>query len=542
MDDTVPQTASLKYLSIRLDENGQKVIASFYPEGSTDAVTLERFKQAINEAGFGQYSLHESSIGNAAAKYNSGEVFEIIVGEALDGKFSLKADLMNAYLTCTLPRGGAPVQMQNILQEAEKRGITAKLDLEAIEKTLREGGDNVMIASGIPPVHGVDGKFENLIPGIKERSPHLDEHGLADFRDLGEIVTVHSGDQLMRRILPTSGDPGQTLTGKAIPAKPGKNVTFATKLDGVVIAPSDPNLLVSQVNGYPVLLKDGVKVEPVYAVKNVDLHTGNISFDGTVNVAGDILSGMTVKVTGDIHVEGTVEGALLDAGGDIVVKGGIIGGTEQYIRPGEKFHPLVKCNGSCTARFVQNAHISAGKGIFIHDIAMLSDLSAGHQIIVGDEGSRKGNVIGGVTRAAMLVKVQSLGSDDYVKTVVIAGADQALHERLNIITKARETAEKKFNDIIKILEMAGLKPDRVPPETVKTAETTRDALNSEIETLREDERELHRQIDLANGAQVVVEKRIFGGAEIHFGLKRYSTAEDREGGVFHLSDGELVFD
>lgn len=542
MDDAVSQAAHPKYLSIHLDDKGQKVVASFAPMGSAGAITPDEFKQAVDRAGFGGCNLQEPSVENAVNKYNSGEAFDIILGEVVDGKFSLKADQMNAYLTCTLPCGGAPVEMKNILMETEKKGISVKLDLEAIEKALREGGFNVVIASGAPPVHGTDGRFESLIPSMKGRSPHLDEHGLADFRDLGEIVAVHPGDPLMRRILPTSGEPGQTLTGKVIPAKPGKKATFAIKLEGAIVAPNDPDLLVSQVSGIPVLLKDGVNVEPVYTVKNVDLHTGNITFDGTLHVSGDVHSGMTVKASGDIHVDGTVEGAMLDAGGDIEVKGGIIGGTEQHLKPGEKFHPLIKCNGSCTARFAQNAHISAGQGIFIHDNAMLSELTAGHQIIVGDDGGHKGNIIGGVARAAMLIKAQALGSDDNVRTVVFAGADKILHERLNLAAKTREAMEKEFGDIIKILEIARLKPGRVPPETIKALLATREVLNSEIETHREDERELHRQIDLASGAQVVVQKHIYGGAEIHFGLKRYEATQDREGGIFHLKDGELVFD
>ena len=542
MDDTVLQAAHLKHLSIHLDDSGQKVIASFAPQGSADTVTLDEFKRVIDKAGFGGHSLHTPAVEKAVEKYNSGEAFEIVIGEAVDGKFSLKADQMNAYLTYTLPRGGVPAQMKSILLEAEKKGITVKLDLEAIGKTLMEGGYNVVVASGTPPVHGMDGRFESLIPSIKDRSPHLDEHGLADFRDLGEIVAVHPGDPLMRRILPTSGVPGQTLAGKVIPAKPGKKVTFATKLEGAIVSPHDPDLLVSQISGIPVLLKDGVKVEPVYAVKNVDLHTGNITFDGTLHVAGDIRAGMTVKTSGDIHVDGTVEGAMLDAGGDIVVEGGIIGGTEQHIKPGEKFQPLIKCNGSCTARFAQNAHISAGQGIFIHDNAMLSELTAGHQIIVGDDGSRKGNIIGGVARAAMLIKTQNLGSDDNVRTVVFAGADKILHERLSIAAKTREAMEKELSDIIKILEIARLKPGRVPPETIKAVLATRDVLNSQIESSREDERELRRQIDLTSGAQVVVQKHIYSGAEIHLGLKRYEAVQDREGGVFHLKDGDLVFD
>jgi len=538
------EDAHLKYLSIHPDEKKKKIIASFTPERDTDAITLDEFMQAINAAGFGGCSIHQPSVEDATAKYNSGEAFEIVVGEAVDGKFSIRIDanLMAAYLSCTLPIGGAPVQRQSILQEVEIKGISVAPDLEAIDKALREGGENILIASGKPPAPGVDGKLEVLVPCMKKRSPHLDEHGLADFRDLGEIVTVHAGDKLMRLVLPTTGEAGQTVTGRALPAKPGKKVSFATRLDGAALDPNDPTLLVAEISGCPVTSKDGVAVEPVYTVKNIDLHTGNITYDGTIHVTMDVQTDMSVKASGDIHVDGTVENAMLEAGGDIVVKGGIIGSSELHAGADKKFQAAIKCNGSCTARFVQNAHISAGNGIFIHDVAMQSELSAGHQIIVGDTGSRKGEIIGGITRATMLVKAQNIGSPASVKTVVIAGADKLLHERIDTIIKAREASEHKLADVIKLLDLARLKPDLIPPETVNSLKSTRDALNTEIGTFREEETELRKEIDLAKEAQVVAEKHVFGGAEIHIGIKRYNATQDREGGVFHLNEeGDLVF-
>ncbi len=532
-------TAHLKYLSIHLDEKGQKVIASFVHVGDKNAITLDDFKQAINTAGFGGYSLNESAMGTATTKYNSGEAFEIAVGEALDGTFSIRIDndLMAAYLTCTLPLGGAPVQLEIILQEAGRKGITVQLDAESIKNALKEGGDNVLIASGKAPVHGVDGKIESLIPNMSNRSPQLDSHNIANFRELGEIITVKPGDALMRRTPPTSGEPGITVTGKVIPANPGKDVVFGTSRNGVIIDPKDPNLLIAAINGLPVQKKGEVSVEPTYTVKNVDLHTGNITFDGMVHVTEDVYVGMSIKATGDIHVDGIVEGAILDAGGDIIVKGGIIGEPEQ----GDHMRFAITCSGTCTARFVQNAYITAGQGIFIHESAIQSRLTAGHQIIVGDKGSRKGIIIGGVICAPMLVKAQTIGSNANIKTVIIAGANELLHDRLKAAIKTREDVGKKLSDIINLLKLASLSPGRIPVASVKAAEITRDTLNSEIEILRENDLDLQAEISLANGAQIIAEKQIFGGVEIRFGIKRQNISSAREGGIFRLNEGEIVF-
>ncbi len=536
----MPEHAHLKYLSFCLDAEERKVLAVFAPAGDVDSITLSDFKGAVAAAGFGWHKLNEMALQDATTKYADGNAFEIAVGEAIDGEFDICIDTgkLNAYLTCILPRGGTPVTLERILEEAKHKEITVELDLGAIEKALKEGGDSVLIASGRAAVNGVDGKFENLIPSAKERSPHLDEHGLADFRELGEILVVHKGDPLMRRIPATSGEPGLTLSDKEIPAKSGKDVVFGAKLDGAEFDPADENLLIAATDGCPVLLKDGVAVEPVYTVGDVDLHTGNIDFLGTVNVTGEIHSGMTVKASGDIHINGSVEGVILAAGGDIDVKGGIIGLTE---RPGEKsHHSMITCTGSCSANFTQNAHISAGNGIFIRDFAMQSELTAGHQIVIGD-GSRKGNLIGGTARALMLVKAQIIGSPTRSKTLVIVGADQALHNRLTAITDALGAAAGKLLNVVKLLELAQANPGRLPAETVKAAEMTRDSINAEMAALRLDEAELEREIAVSHAAQIVAEKKFLEGVEIRFGLKRQTIIADREGGIFQLKDYELTF-
>lgn len=539
------QAAPLKYLSIHLDEKGHHVIASFVPVGTTEPVTPHDLRLAINAAGFGDYSLHQMPLEDATAKYNAGEPFDIIVGEALDGKFSIDIDsnLMAAYLSCTPAHGGTPVLMADIQKEAARLRLAPNLlDLAAIDKTFREGGSNVLIAKGKSPVPGVDGRIESLVPSMREMKPRLDEHGLADFRDLGDIVTVKAGDVLIRRIPPTTGESGLTVTGKLLPVKPGKNVNFSGKMDGAVADPNDPNVLVAAISGCPVVSKTGVKVEPVYTVDNVDLHTGNINFSGAVHVRGDVQTDMTIKASGDIHVNGTVGGAMLEAGGDIVVKGGIIGSSEQHENRDGKFHAVIRCAGSCTARFAQNAHITAGSGIFINDTAMLSEMNAGHQVVVGDKGSRKGDIIGGVTRATILVKAKNIGSPVFLKTLVIAGPDQQLHERHSAAIKAREAAETKLVSIVKLLELSAQNPGRLPPDTLKMVQSNHEALQAEIESLREDEEEIQKEIDLAKKAQVIVEKRIFGGTEVQIDMKHYAMTDSKEGGTFRLNeDGELIY-
>jgi uncharacterized protein (DUF342 family) len=463
-----------------------------------------------------------------------------------NGKFALRpaTDLSAIYLSYTLPtNGGAQVKAETVISAAKSHGVVVELDVETINKTLVEGGTNVRVGYGLAPVPGTDGRFETLVENLKRRSPRLDEHGLKDFRDLGEIVTVKPGTPLMRIVDPTAGVPGLTVTGKEIPVKPGKSVSFPTGLEGVVVSPADPHLLIAAVSGFPVVTKNGVTVESVYRVENVDLKTGNITFDGGVHVTGDVHSGMTVKATGDIHVDGTVEDALLEAGGDVTVKCGIVGSDEDYDGPGTKIHATIRCGGSCTVKFSQNASIFAGNGIFVQETSMQSELTAAHQILVGSQDSRKGELIGGVARATMLVSAHNIGSDDHPRTIVIAGSDKDLYESLSVCNKKREIANLKFADVLMLLGSAKKNPGKVSAEALAEAETARVSLYAEIAEHTAESLQIKKEIDLAQQAQVIASIKVFTGTEIRIGQKSYEAKQNREGGVFKLGDkGELVFD
>ena len=534
----MPEDPHLKHLSFRLDQDGRRVICAFAPGAEAQVVTPEALDAAIAAAGFREYSFDPSALRDAVAKCAEGAAFESVIGKAVDGAFEIRIapDQLHAYLSCSRARGGAPITLKQVLEEAERQGIVAEIDLAAVADALDAGGDKIVIASGTAAVDGANAKFESLVPSAKVRSPRLDERGLTDFRDLGDILAVKAGDALMRRVPPTGGEPGSSVLGQIIQPRAGKDAAFAKHLDGSELAPDDQNLLLAAIGGTPVLLENAVKVEPIYNVKDVDLRTGNIDFPGSVNISGEIHTGMTVKAAGDIHVNATVEGVTLVAGGDIVVKGGIVGLTER----GKTVRSSVSCKGSCSAHFVQNAHISAGNGIFVRDFAMQSDLTAAHQIIVGDQGSRKSHIIGGLTRAVMLVKAQVIGSPARAKTMVVVGADQAMYERVSALAEALDAAMNKLLQVAKLLELAQAKPSRVPPSIAKAAEATREQINAEIAKLSEEDDQLKREIAASEQAQVIAEKRFLEGVEICLGKRRHRVLADREGGIALLKEGELA--
>ena len=71
---------------------------------------------------------------------------------------------------------------------------------------------------------------------------------------------------------------------------------------------------------------DKIFVSDVYDVPDdVDNSTGDIEFNGSVVVHGNVRTGFCIKCGGNIEVYGVVEGADLDAGGDIILHRGVQG-------------------------------------------------------------------------------------------------------------------------------------------------------------------------------------------------------------------------
>lgn len=79
----------------------------------------------------------------------------------------------------------------------------------------------------------------------------------------------------------------------------------------------------------------------------MDNSTGNIDYPGNVTVRGNVKGGFSIIAKGDIVVEGVVEDALIQAGGQIIVKRGIHGMTKGILR----------AQGNVICKFIENATI-----------------------------------------------------------------------------------------------------------------------------------------------------------------------------------------
>lgn len=389
--------------------------------------------------------------------------------------------------------------------------------------------DRLLVAAGLPAQDGRDAWIETLIPKLRDRTPRVDCADKVDFRNLGEILVVHPDTPLMRHHRATPGVAGATVTGKPVQPKPGKACSPPACLDGTGISAGDRDLIVATITGHAVCEAKGIRVEPVYTLDEVNIASGNIVFEGSVQVKGDVLAGMKVKASGDIEIHGMVETATLEAGGDIVIRGGVMGGKDVTATS-------IVCGGSFSANHVQQARVEAGDSIFINDVTIQSILIAGNGIVVGKD--KRGLVMGGHLRATQSVRARVLGSQARLKTVIELGVDKAQHAHLRELGAQRGREEDVLMQVSRVIDLNAKTPGRLPAATVEKARLTAEQASRRIAELRIEEEEIKRRMARALEARVICEQACHEGVLINFG-ELSCKAQDSCGGVFRLLDGQV---
>ena len=355
----------------------------------------------------------------------------------------IEPDDMSASVTIEAPQGGKALGTDGLMRALTDAGVVFGIDTAAVHQACALGAvSHFLVGNGAVPQAGLDTRFDSLLPDVSDRAPKVDADGHIDYREHGGIAVVKAGAVLMRRVPPTPGVKGQTVRGQDMPAKPGLDVPFAPQLAGVETDKDDPNVLRAALAGQPVLVPNGVFVEPVLRLKEVNMTTGNVYFEGTVQVDGDVMQGMKVQASGDIVVGGTVEGGLLESGADIRIAGGVIAKSQ------------LRAKGAISARFADNCALFAGTVIALDDMALQCELESLHQIIIGGKAPQRAKLIGGSVTTMMLLSVPILGSDTGGVTRIAVGANSALTQQLQVLNlrlAQEEEAEKKLQKIVKQL-------------------------------------------------------------------------------------------
>ncbi|MGX5832905.1 MULTISPECIES: DUF342 domain-containing protein [Aeromonas] len=492
----------------------------------------EGIKQAI--------SLLNTLLSNPAAPLPGNPV---PIAQRHDARVTLvvEKDKMSAVAQITADWGGKYLtteELEQAVQTSEiSQGVQAPLIAAAI-LAAKEATPGALlklpVALGKAAVNGQDTRFERLVETPAERilKPQELDHGRVDMRDLGTLLTVKAGAQLMRRHPATQGVPGFTVTGQELPAKHGKDSPMVAG-EGTFASPDDVDLLLAGRPGLPRQEKNGMKVDDVLSVKQVDIRHGHVIFEGALIVAGDVTPGMKIKTSGDVVIGGFVEGGYIESSGTITVRNGIIGRKSEQ---SDEYLCHLNAQGEIHASYAQYAKLEAGGDIQIQSQLSHSYSRSGQDIKVGDSGMRKGHLLGGISIANRLIMAPILGASAYNQTrLQILGGyfthkeqEQALRQRKQ---ECRDQLDKLQDLLLKLLQLPGEKRN---PQTVQKIKLIRTQhidesklLDEQLEAAQEELQKLMTEMD------IIATQRVFPGVEVEMAHHHYRV--DIEHGPIHFA-------
>jgi len=538
-------------LSFALAHDNASLSVSFVPGHQSSHLELAMIRRLLDGLGYSGLPLWQDKLNEVVHKQRANnEAFTLQISGNRDGQLEvgMTKDKLNAVVLIRNPGGtGKPFTAASIRQQLAAAGVTHGILDEVVAQIVEDQGktlvDEVVIAQGKAPINGEDTRFVSLVQDVAERRKPVLDNEVVDYREFGGVNTVSPGDRILRRVPPTPGENGFDVTGTVIPAVPGKDRELKINRS-VQVDPEDSEILLANVGGMPVINERGAFVEQLVSLDSVDLKSGNIEFDGTVIVKGDVKSGMKVKASGDINVMGTVDAAMLEAEGSISVNGGIIGHGSVRDDKGEirKDSGYVIAKGNVMARFFKNVYVEAGDSIIARDTITHSEVASRNQVVVGGRGgSSKASIVGGKTRALVLVRAPIIGSPASAHTTIDVGFDPDADKRAAELEEKITEVEKTLADVDKMAAYYRNNPDKLKPGLLDRIVATQMKVLGDLVKFKDELKFVEETADCMSKAKIVVTNMMYANVTLNFGKITRLTNEDLGKGTFVLQDTWIAY-
>lgn len=401
---------------------------------------------------------------------------------------------------------GRRMSMEEFLKDMQFRKITYGIKMETLQSHFRQGiyGQDIVVAEGKPPRHGKDAEIRYFFNTDPHAAPTLMEDGSVDFFHLNTINHCRKGDLLAQITPEDPGEYGMNVNGT--PIKP-REVKKAVLSFGHNIQLSEDRMSIrSMVDGHVTLVENKVFVSDIYEVENVDNSTGNIDFEGSVQVNGNVRSGFAINARGNVVVRGVVEGASIHAGGDIIITLGMNGMGKGQLEAG----------GNIVSKFLENASASA-EGYVSAESILHSKVKAGTEITVS---GKRGFITGGHVCAGNKVSVKNLGASLGAATIVEVGVNPQVKEEYQNLQKELLEIQKVIKSTQPILatfaekKARGARFSQEQLQYIKSLILLSETKKKELEEKQLKWEELQERFEEQNNAYVEVLGEVYPGTTI----------------------------
>ena len=433
-----------------------------------------------------------------------------------------------AYLSLCPPVKDAEYRVSDLEEILENHGVVAGIEKKQLQRMIdtKKYFQETLVAVTKPAKDGTPGRFEFLFNTEIDHKPKILPDGSVDYSNIREVETVTEGDEIVHYHPATKGEDGMDVYGNVIAARPGRELP-QIKGKGFRVS-ENKRVYTAAITGKITYQGERLVISSLLEIDGDVTHaTGNINFAGDVVIRGNVVTGMTVQATGNITVNGHVEGACLYSGKEIILKNGMQGGGKGEIH----------CKGSVSGKFFEQTQINAGGDVNANAILNCMILSEGQVLVSG----KMGVIVGGSTHAIRGISATTIGNMSEVKMELIIGVDSevyvkigALEERLKSLLEEKAKIEEGIKRIDSILQKQVTAEFQGKKLQLLRAKISRE---SEIITLTEEKEKYEAWVMNAQNAKLVVQKSIYRGSKLVINgvqrmieMENYNVTYCRKGG------------
>jgi uncharacterized protein (DUF342 family) len=427
---------------------------------------------------------------------------------------TFSADEMEAYME--LPPGAASISRKEVMNALKQSGIIYGVREKGIEDLLADASAavhrRVLVASGVAPQAGRDGYYEFFFRTDIEREPKLLADGSVDYQSIEWFETVEEGQKLVYYHSAEEGTDGCTVTGRVQKARKGKEKPMLSGR-GFRLLP-DGKTYLADVNGKVEFRNNRLEVVRLLVLSEVSMATGSINFDGCVYIRGNVGSGAVVKATEDVIVDGFVESAVIETGGNLLLRQGV----------NASGRGMIKARKEINGKFFEAVSVCSNKDIRANYCLNCEVYTEGQLIISG----KKGILAGGNVSAVRGIAAYHVGNRAGIPTFLKVGVNDA-------IIKKQTDAENQIKEINRELNILGNAyrdfQRKYPPEIRNTMdmylkiERAIYTKEKELERFYKTKAELDADIENKSYAEVLVRGNLYEGVVIEIDRKRWSSAK-----------------
>ncbi len=305
---------------------------------------------------------------------------------------------------------------------------------DAANKRINLNG--LVVARGRPSVAGSE-PYLHMV--YKDAPEPTSEKAVVNVRDAQQRTVVRKNQFVAEARYKRNPVIGSNVLGQ--PLLPEVGDTLSVNI-GEGIQQREPGKFYATHDGLPKFEEGSLSVTKTFILEgDVNLKSGNVYFDGPVEIMGSIDAGATVKVRGPLKVHGSIAGGIVISKEPIEVLQSIVTGEQGKII----------CATQIIADFIENSQIECDGTVTVNKALVSSNVRAGNLI---QAISPDGIIGGGSITCRGMVHAANIGFAKGARTIFKVGVDHRVLRRIEIrqkrlanLTASQERYKQEFREL-----------------------------------------------------------------------------------------------